>query len=365
MDRAFNFSAGPSMLPLPVLNRAAAEMTCYGSTGMSVMEMSHRSAEFRDILEETEGDLRKLMDIPGNYKVLFLQGGASMQFASVPLNLAGITPSRKVLYALSGHFSAKAYKEAQKLGFYSKCIATTQDDGYDHVPEITPDMVDQDASYLHICFNNTMIGTKYPYIPETGRVPLVADMSSCIVSEPIDVSRFGAIYAGTQKNIAPAGMAIVIVRDDLLGKADEKTPTMLDWKIAADNSSMYNTPPCYTIYMAGLVFKWILETGGLEAMRERNLEKAGLLYDYLDSQNYYTAPVKPGSRSVMNVTFATGDEVLDKKFADEASENGLKNLSGHRSVGGLRASIYNAMPIEGVERLVSFMKEFAASNPKN
>ena len=346
------------MLPLPVLNRAAAEMTCYGSTGMSVMEMSHRSAEFRDILEETEGDLRKLMDIPGNYKVLFLQGGASTQFASVPLNLAGITPSRKVLYALSGHFSAKAYKEAQKLGFYSKCIATTQDDGYDHVPEITPDMVDQDASFLHICFNNTMIGTKYPYIPETGRVPLVADMSSCIVSEPVDVSRFGAIYAGTQKNIAPAGMAIVIVRDDLLGKADEKTPTMLDWKIAADNSSMYNTPPCFAIYAAGLVFKWIERQGGVAEMERRNREKASLLYDFIDNSKIYKCPVRPGDRSIMNVVFRLPSEELTAAFVKQAADNGLISLKGHRAAGGCRASLYNGMPLEGVKKLTEVMKEF-------
>ena len=353
------------MLPLPVLQKAAQEMTCHGSSGMSVMEMSHRSPEFEEIMEQTERDLRMLLAVPDNYKILFMQGGASTQFACVPLNLAGLAPSRKVLYAVSGNFADKAYKEAQKLGFYSKCIATTKDDNFDHVPAITEDMVDQDASYLHICFNNTIYGTKYPYVPKTGRVPLVADMSSCIASEPVDVSSFGVIYAGVQKNVAPAGMAIVIVREDLLGKSDEKTPTMLDWKVAADNGSMYNTPPCFTIYMAGLVFRWILEMGGLEAMRDRNIKKASLLYDYLDSQDYYTATARPGSRSMMNVTFVTGDADLDKKFAEEASAAGLKNLKGHRSVGGMRASIYNAMPYEGVEKLVAFMKEFAASNSRN
>ena len=235
---------------------------------------------------------------------------------------------------------------------------------FDHVPVITPDMVDQSASYLHICFNNTIYGTKFDYIPETGNVPLVADMSSCIISEPVDVTKFGVIYAGAQKNMAPAGLTIVIVREDLLGYAEEKMPTMLDWKVMADNGSMYNTPPCYTIYMAKLVYEWILSIGGLDAMKKMNEKKAALLYGYLDSQNYYIAPVKPSSRSMMNVTFVTGNSDLDKKFASEASAAGLKNLKGHRSVGGMRASIYNAMPYEGVEALVGFMKKFAEENPK-
>ena len=364
MNRVYNFSAGPSMLPMPVLERAASELVCYGESGMSVMEMSHRSPDYEAIIQAAEADLRALMNIPDNYKVLFLQGGASTQFASVPMNLINLKPAKKGLYAVSGQFSGKAYKEAQKMGYDVKCIATTKDDNFDHVPVITRDMVDQDASYLHICFNNTIYGTKYGYIPDTGDVPLVADLSSCIISEPIDVSKFGVIYAGAQKNMAPAGVTLVIVREDLLGFADEDIPTMLDWKTMADNDSMYNTPPCYAIYIAGLVYKWIEQLGGLTVMQEMNVKKAKLLYDYLDSQSYYFAPVKPDSRSLMNVTFVTGDADLDKKFASEAAKAGLKTLKGHRSVGGMRASIYNAMPYEGVEALVAFMKKFAEENPK-
>lgn len=362
MNRVFNFSAGPSMLPLEVLEKAASELVCYGESGMSVMEMSHRSPDYEAIIKDAEVMLRKLMNIPDNYKVLFLQGGASTQFAAVPLNL--IRRTGKADYAVSGQFSGKAFKEAQKLGYDVKCIATTKDDNFDHVPVITRDMIRPDAAYLHICFNNTIYGTKYPYIPDTGDIPLVADMSSCILSEPVDVSRFGVIYAGAQKNMAPAGLTLVIVREDLLGYAEEKTPTMLEWKTMAENGSMYNTPPCYTIYMAKLVYEWLLSIGGLEEMKKRNQKKAALLYDYLDSQSYYIAPVKPESRSMMNVTFVTGNADLDKKFAAEAALAGLKNLKGHRSVGGMRASIYNAMPYEGVETLVAFMKKFAAENPK-
>ena len=364
MNRVYNFSAGPSMLPVPVLERAQSELLCYGDSGMSVMEMSHRSPDYEKIIADAEANLRSLMNIPDNYKVLFLQGGASTQFSSVPLNLINLKPAKKALYAVSGQFSGKAYKEAQKMGFNAKCIATTKDDNFDHVPTITKDMVDQDASYLHICFNNTIYGTKYPEIPDTGDVVLVADLSSCIISEPVDVSKFGVIYAGAQKNMAPAGLTLVIVREDLLGYADESVPTMLDWKVMADNGSMYNTPPCYAIYMAGLVYEWILSLGGLDAMKEMNVKKANVLYDYLDSQSYYIAPVKPTSRSLMNVTFVTGDADLDKKFASEAAKAGLKNLKGHRSVGGMRASIYNAMPYEGVVALVEFMKKFAEENPK-
>lgn len=362
MNRVFNFSAGPSMLPLEVLEKAASELVCYGESGMSVMEMSHRSPDYEAIIKDAEVMLRKLMNIPDNYKVLFLQGGASTQFAAVPLNL--IRRTGKADYAVSGQFSGKAFKEAQKLGYDVKCIATTKDDNFDHVPVITRDMIRPDAAYLHICFNNTIYGTKYPYIPDTGDIPLAADMSSCILSEPVDVSRFGVIYAGAQKNMAPAGLTLVIVREDLLGYAEEKMPTMLEWKTMAENGSMYNTPPCYTIYMAKLVYEWLLSIGGLEEMKKRNQKKAALLYDYLDSQSYYIAPVKPESRSMMNVTFVTGNADLDKKFAAEAALAGLKNLKGHRSVGGMRASIYNAMPYEGVETLVAFMKKFAAENPK-
>lgn len=362
MNRVYNFSAGPSMLPRPVLEKAAAELVNYGDSGMSVMEMSHRSADYEPIIADAEALLRQLMNIPDNYKVLFLQGGASTQFAAVPMNLIGRTG--KADYAVSGQFSGKAFKEAQKLGYDVRCIATTKDDNFDHVPMITRDMIRPDAAYLHICFNNTIYGTKYHYIPDTGDIPLVADMSSCIISEPVDVTKFGVIYAGAQKNMAPAGMTLVIVREDLLNYAEAKMPTMLEWKTMAENGSMYNTPPCYTIYMAKLVYEWILSLGGLTVMEEMNRKKATLLYDYLDSQNYYLAPVKPDSRSMMNVTFVTGDPELDKKFAAEAAKAGLKNLKGHRSVGGMRASIYNAMPYEGVEKLVAFMKQFAAENPK-
>ncbi|MBR6781916.1 MAG: 3-phosphoserine/phosphohydroxythreonine transaminase [Clostridia bacterium] len=362
MNRVFNFSAGPSMLPVPVLERAAAELVCYGESGMSVMEMSHRSPDYEAIIQKTEADLRALMNIPDNYKVLFLQGGASTQFASIPLNLIGRTG--KADYVVSGQFSGKAYKEAQKMGYDVKCIASTKEDNFDHVPKITPDMVRPDAAYVHVCYNNTIYGTKFPAVPDTGDVPLVADMSSCILSEPVDVTKFGVIYAGAQKNMAPAGVTVVIVREDLLDYCDPKAPTMLEWKTMAENDSMYNTPPCYTIYMLGLVCEYLLEQGGLAAMKEKNEKKAALLYDYLDSQNYYVAPVKVCSRSMMNVTFVTGNPDLDKKFASEAAKAGMKNLKGHRSVGGMRASIYNAMPYEGVAALVEFMKKFAAENPK-
>lgn len=360
MERVYNFSAGPSMLPLPVLEKAAAELVCYGDSGMSVMEMSHRSPAYDAIIKKTEADFRKVMNIPDNYKVLFLQGGASTQFAAVPLNLM---KTGKADYILSGQFSTKAYKEAQKYGD-AKAVASSKDDNFAFIPETTRESFRPDADYVHICFNNTIYGTKYNYIPDTGDIPLVADMSSCIMSEPIDVTKFGVIYAGAQKNMAPAGLTVVIVREDLLGNARPETPSMLDWKLMADNDSMYNTPPCYAIYMAGLVYEWVLGIGGLEKMKEMNQKKAALLYDYLDSQDYYIAPVRKDCRSMMNVTFVTGVEELDKKFPKEAEKNGLMNLKGHRSVGGMRASIYNAMPYEGVEKLVAFMKKFAAENPK-
>lgn len=360
MERVYNFSAGPSMLPLQVLERAAAEMVNYHDTGMSVMEMSHRSLAYDAIIKKAEADFRKVMNIPDNYKVLFLQGGASTQFAAVPLNLM---KTGKADYILSGQFSTKAYKEALKYGD-AKAAASSKDANFSFVPETTRESFRPDADYVHICFNNTIYGTKFPYIPDTGDIPLVADMSSCIMSEPIDVTKFGVIYAGAQKNMAPAGLTVVIVREDLLGNARQDTPSMLDWKLMADNDSMYNTPPCYPIYIAGLVYEWVLGLGGLEKLKEMNQKKAALLYDYLDSQDYYIAPVKKESRSMMNVTFVTGVEELDKKFPKEAEKAGLFNLKGHRSVGGMRASIYNAMPYEGVEKLVAFMKQFAAENPK-
>ena len=351
------------MLPVPVLERAASEMLDYNGSGMSVMEMSHRSAVYEEIIQSAEKSIRKLMNIPDNYKVLFLQGGASTQFAAVPLNLIGRTG--KADYVVSGQFSNKAFKEAQRLGFDVKCIASSKDTNFDRIPVVTKDMISPDASYVHVCFNNTIYGTKYNYIPDTGDIPLVADMSSCIISEPVDVSKFAVIYAGAQKNMAPAGVTLVIVRDDLLEYDKPDMPSMLDWKLMAENGSMYNTPPCYAIYIAGLVYEWILGLGGLEKMKEMNEKKAKYLYDYLDSQNYYIAPVVKESRSMMNVTFVTGVDELDKKFPSEAAKAGLVNLKGHRSVGGMRASIYNAMPYEGVVKLVEFMKEFAKNNPKN
>ena len=363
MDRVYNFSAGPSMLPLEVLEKAQAELLCYGDSGMSVMEMSHRTPEFEEILHSAEDSLRKLMNIPSNYKVLFLQGGASTQFAAVPLNL--LSEHKCADYIVSGQFSKKAAMEAKKYGDIAIAASSAgATPTFSTIPETKRADFRPDADYVHICFNNTIYGTKFHYIPDTGNIPLVADMSSCIVSEPIDVSKFGLIYAGAQKNVAPAGVTIVIARNDLIGNARPDTPAMLDYKLMAENDSMYNTPPCWCIYMAKLVFDWILSIGGLEEMKRRNEKKASLLYDYLDSQTYYAAPVDKKCRSMMNVVFVTGDAELDKKFAKEAAAAGLKNLKGHRSVGGMRASIYNAMPYEGVEKLVEFMKEFALNNPK-
>ena len=351
------------MLPLEVLEQAQQDLLCYGDSGMSVMEMSHRSPEFETILKDAETSLRRLMNIPDNYKVLFLQGGASTQFASVPLNL--LSEHKCADYIISGQFSKKAYLEAKKYGDIAIAASSAgSTPTFSHVPETTSSDFRPDADYVHMCFNNTIYGTKFNYIPDTGSIPLVADMSSCILSEPVDVSKFGLIYAGAQKNVAPAGLTIVIVRDDLVGNARPDTPAMLDYKLMVENDSMYNTPPCWSIYMAKLVFDWLLSIGGLEEMKRRNERKASLLYDYLDSQMYYTAPVDRKCRSMMNVVFVTGDAELDKKFAKEAAAAGLKNLKGHRSVGGMRASIYNAMPYEGVEALVKFMKEFAADNPK-
>ncbi len=350
------------MLPLAVLEKARDELVCYGDSGMSVMEMSHRSSDYDAIIKAAEKNLRRLMNIPDNYKVLFLQGGASTQFAAVPLNL--MNKNRKADYIVSGQFSGKAFKEAQKYGD-AVCAATSAADNFTYVPATTRESFRPDADYVHICFNNTIYGTKFNYIPDTGDIPLVADMSSCILSEPVDVTKFGLIYAGAQKNMAPAGLTVVIVREDLIGNARPDTPSMLDYKLMADNDSMYNTPPCYAIYIAGLVYEWLLnDVGGLENMKAYNEKKSAILYDYLDSQDYYIAPVKKESRSMMNVTFVTGDAELDKKFAADAAKEGLKSLKGHRSVGGMRASIYNAMPIEGVEKLVAFMKKFAAENPK-
>ena len=362
MKRVYNFYAGPSMLPVPVLERAASEMLCYGESGMSVMEMSHRSPDYEAIIADAQRLLRQLMNIPDNYKVLFLQGGASTQFSAVPLNL--MNKNRKADYVVTGQFSKKAYQEAKKYGDV-RLVASSEDKNNTYIPKLTKEDFRPDADYVHICFNNTIYGTKWNYIPDTGDVPLVADLSSCILSEPVDVTKFGMIYAGAQKNMAPAGLTVVIVREDLIGNYRENSPVMLDYKLMADNDSMYNTPPCYCIYIAKLVYEWLESLGGLAEMAKINYKKAGILYDYLDSQDYFKAPAEKEARSIMNVTFVTGDPDLDKKFAKEAGEAGFKNIKGHRSVGGMRASIYNAMPVQGVTDLVAFMKDFAVKNPKN
>ena len=361
MARVYNFSAGPSILPQSVLERAASEMLDYEGSGRSVMEMSHRSPVYDKIIRDCEALLREVMGIPETYKVLFLQGGASTQFAAVPLNL--LTGSGRADYVLSGQFSTKAYKEAQKYGDVH-AVASSKEQNFACIPQIDLSACDPEADYLHICYNNTIYGTRFPAPPQTlPGVPLVADVSSCILSEPIDVSRFGLLYAGAQKNMAPAGLTVVIVREDLIGRARPEAPTMLDYKVMADNDSMYNTPPCWCIYICKLVLEWIRdEIGGLEKMRERNARKAQLLYDYLDSSKRFIACADKGSRSMMNVTFVTGDPELDKKFVAEAAKEGLVDLKGHRSVGGMRASIYNAMPEEGVQALVAFMRRFEQQN---
>ena len=361
MNRVYNFSAGPSTLPEKVLATAASEMMNYNNSGMSVMEMSHRSSVYEAIIQDCEATLRRLMQIPDQYKILFLQGGASTQFAAIPLNL--LSQNGKADYVVTGQFSKKAYSEAKKYGDI-RLVASSEDKNNTYIPKLTKEDFRQDADYVHVCFNNTIFGTKWDYIPDTP-APLVADMSSCILSEPFDITKFGMIYAGAQKNMAPAGLTIVIIREDLMGKALSICPTMLDYKTMADNDSMYNTPPCWCIYVAGLVAKWVEEDmGGLEGMKRYNEEKATILYDYLDSQDYYKNPNEKSARSMMNVTFVTGDKDLDAKFAKEAAAAGLVNLKGHRSVGGMRASIYNAMPKEGVLALVDFMKKFAMENPK-
>lgn len=347
------------MLPESVLNRAAAEMLDYHGSGQSVMEMSHRSKVFEEIMAQTEGLFRSVLGVPDNYKILFLQGGASTQFAAIPLNL--LNGSGKADYMLTGQFSTKAYKEAQKYGEV-RAVASSKDATFSYIPEVTRDDFDPEADYAYICLNNTIYGTKFPYIPDTGDVPLVADVSSCFLSEPLDVSKFGIVYGGAQKNVAPAGLTIVIFREDLIGKARDITPAMLDYKNMADNDSMYNTPPCWSIYMCKLVLEWIEKLGGLEEMKRRNEAKAKILYDFIDSSKMFSNPVRPCDRSLMNVTFVTESDELNKKFVAEAAQAGFVNLKGHRSVGGMRASIYNAMPIEGVEQLVEFMKEFEKNN---
>ena len=360
MARVYNFSAGPAVLPESVLKEAAAEMLDYQGTGMSVMEMSHRSAAFKKIIEEAEADLRDLMSIPDNYKVLFLQGGATLQFAGIPMNL--MTGSGKADYIVSGSWSKKAFKEAALLG-NARCVASSENKTFSYIPDVDTLELDPEADYVYICENETIYGTHYHKLPDTGDVPLVSDVSSCFLSEPIDVSKYGVIYGGVQKNIGPAGVVIVIVREDLLkDEWLENTPTIMRWKAQAEGDSMVNTPPCYGIYICGKVFKWIKAQGGLEGMKKINEAKAKLLYDYLDSTDFYIATAEKKDRSIMNVPFVTGDADLDAKFVAEAKAAGIENIKGHRSVGGMRASIYNAMPIEGVQALVDFMKKFEKEN---
>lgn len=359
MARVYNFSAGPSMLPEEVLKTAAEEMLDYHGCGQSVMEMSHRSKVYKTIIDEAESLFRELMGIPDNYKVLFLQGGASTQFAAIPLNF--MNKNKKADYIVTGQWAKKAAAEASKYGDV-KTVASSADKTFSYIPKTTAADFRQDADYAYICFNNTIYGTVYKNIPDTGDVPLIADVSSCFLSEPLDVSKFAVVYGGAQKNIAPAGLTVVIVREDLLGNAREGTPTMLDYKVHADAGSMYNTPPCYTIYVCKLVLEWIKKNGGLEAMKERNVKKAKLLYDFLDQSKMFRGTVVPEDRSLMNVPFVTDSEELNAKFIAEADKAGFVNLKGHRTVGGMRASIYNAMPYEGVEKLVAFMEKFEKEN---
>lgn len=359
MARVYNFSAGPAVLPEEVLQEAADEMLDYRGTGMSVMEMSHRSKAYDTIIKEAEADLRELMNIPDNYKVLFLQGGASQQFAMIPMNLM---KNRVADYIVTGQWAKKACQEASLYGKANK-IASSEDKTFSYIPDCSDLPISEDADYVYICENNTIYGTKFKTLPNTKGKPLVADVSSCFLSEPVDVTKYGVIYGGVQKNIGPAGVVIVIIREDLITEdVLPGTPTMLRYKIHADADSLYNTPPAYGIYICGKVFKWLKKMGGLEAMKERNEKKAKILYDYLDESKLFKGTVRKEDRSLMNVPFITGNEELDAKFVKEAKEAGFENLKGHRTVGGMRASIYNAMPIEGVEKLVEFMKKFEAEN---
>lgn len=359
MSRVYNFSAGPAVLPEEVLREAAAEMLDYQGSGMSVMEMSHRSKDFQAIIDDAEKDLRELMQIPDNYKVLFVQGGGNMQFAMVPMNLF---KNKVGDYIITGQWAKKAYQEAKMFGT-ANAIASSADKTFSYIPDCSDLPVDEDADYVYICLNNTIYGTVYHELPNTKGKTLVADISSCFLSEPLDVSKFGILWGGVQKNVGPAGMAIVIIREDLITEdVLPGTPTMLTYKTHADAGSLYNTPNAYCIYVCGKVFKWLKAMGGLEEMQKRNIEKAKILYDYLDQSKLFKGTVEPNSRSLMNVPFVTGDKDMDAKFVKEAKAAGLVNLKGHRTVGGMRASIYNAMPKEGVEALVAFMKKFEEEN---
>ena len=359
MSRVYNFSAGPAVLPEEVLKEAADEMLDYKGSGMSVMEMSHRSKVYDDIIKEAEKDIRDLMNIPDNYKVLFLQGGASQQFAMIPMNLM---KNKKAAYIITGQWAKKAYKEAQIYGD-AVAVASSEDKTFSYIPDCSDLDIPEDADYVYICENNTIYGTKYKKLPNTKGHTLVADVSSCFLSEPVDVTKYGIIYGGVQKNIGPAGVVIVIIREDLITEdVLPGTPTMLKYKTHADADSLYNTPPAYGIYICGKVFKWLKKMGGLSVMKERNEEKAKILYDFLDQSKMFHGTVVKEDRSLMNVPFVTGDKDLDAKFVKEAADAGFVNLQGHRTVGGMRASIYNAMPKDGVEKFVEFMTKFEAEN---
>ena len=359
MGRVYNFSAGPAVLPESVLKEAAAEMLDYNGTGMSVMEMSHRSKAYDEIIKTAEQDLRDLMNIPDNYKVLFLQGGASQQFAMIPMNLM---KNKVADYIITGQWAKKAYEEAKMYG-KANAIASSADKTFSYIPDCSDLPISEDADYVYICENNTIYGTKFKTLPNTKGKTLISDVSSCFLSEPVDVTKYGVIYGGVQKNIGPAGVVIVIIREDLITEdVLEGTPTMLRYKIHADNDSLYNTPPAYGIYVCGKVFKWLKKLGGLEEVKKMNEEKAKILYDFLDESKMFKGTVRAEDRSLMNVPFVTGNADLDAKFVKEAKAAGFENLKGHRSVGGMRASIYNAMPKEGVEKLVEFMRNFEKNN---
>ena len=359
MERVYNFSAGPSMLPLEVLEKAQKEFVCYKDSGMSVLEMSHRSKSYENIQTQAEQTLRELMHIPQNYKVLFLQGGASTQFAMIPLNL--MNKNKKADYVVTGQWAKKAAQEAARYGKVN-IVASSEDTKFNHIPELNQKDFDPEADYFYITINNTVFGTRYTKLPETGNIPLVGDMSSSILSEEIDITKFGILYAGAQKNIGPAGLTIVIIREDLIGNAMDFTPTMLKYETHSENDSMYNTPPTYSIYFAGLVFEWVKKQGGVGAMQKKNEEKAKILYDFLDSSKLFKGTVVPKDRSLMNIPFVLPSKELDEKFVKQATENGFVNLKGHRIVGGMRASIYNAMPLEGVKKLIEFMQKFEIEN---
>ena len=360
MPRAYNFSAGPSILPETVLKKAATEMLDYNGSGQSVMEMSHRSKDYDAIITECEALLREVMNIPDNYDVLFLQGGASSQFAMIPLNL--LNGSSKADYVITGQWAKKAYSEGKRYG-EANIVASSDDKTFSYIPKLDKSTFTADADFFHICQNNTIFGTRFSELPDTGNVPLVADFSSCILSEPVDVSKYGIIYAGAQKNMGPAGLTVVIIRKDLVGKARENTPTMFNYETHTEAKSMYNTPPTYAIYICKMVLEWIKnDMGGLDSIKKYNEDKAAILYNFLDNSKMFSATVDKEFRSMMNVPFITGNDDLDKKFVTEAAKQNFVNLKGHRSVGGMRASIYNAMPVEGVKKLVEFMAKFESEN---